>query len=487
MSSELSEAVVGGTFFTLLSRLVGNLSQVLIFVLLARLLTPDEFGLFAVVGVVFNLIVLLVTAGVSTLNIQLTNRTESTYGDVFWMAQAVCFVFMMGLILFTPLIARALGQGLDFQYLLLIFGSTLFLSVANTVQISEATRLFEYRKIFMFTAIPSGVAGILACCSAFFGMGVYALIINLALARLLSCLCFHLGGVVWPSFSWDNDLIRKLIRFSASVSLTNLFEELSRGLLVFIAGMQSTALAGLLNVGRQIPMFASSTINATIVSVAFPVFSKLSETEHALNRAFCQTLFSITLLLTPIIIIMVQHAEEIVVLLLGDKWAPSADFLKVFAVVYLTGFFPVLFTQILNARGKPGGALIFNFLFRGAVLISIGVSHYVFSDFNLVMSVYLVSHIVGLLVLTSWLSRRHIYKAGHLFMDVLLLTGGVCVFFIATTFISCVISVVGIHFYFHSLLTSVLALLLYFLFVFKINHPKILQLKMLGLQVWSRG
>lgn len=477
MSLNLKSAFISGIFFTLLSRFVGNMSQVLIFIVLARLLTPEEFGLFAIVAVVVNIIVMLVTAGVSTLNIQLKSRTKSTYGDIFWIAQGLCLFFMIGLIFFTPVIALVLGQGLEFQKLLLMFGFTLFLSVANTVQISEATRLFEYRRVFKFTAIPSGFAGILACIGALYGCGVYSLIINIVLARLFSCICFQLGGIGVPRLSWDFHLIRKVFRFSASLILINLLEELSRGLLVLIAGTQSAASAGFLNVGRQIPMFASSIINATIVSVAFPIFSRLSEAEQDLNRAFCQTLFSLSLLLTPGIIMLVQHSEQIVIFVLGDQWAPSADFLKTFTVVYLTGFFPVLFTQVFNARGKPGEALNFNLLVRGGVLISIGMTYYLFYDLNLVVTVYLISHILSLLISSLWLVRRGIYKVQYLREDFFLITGAICVFVIASVSLKYALYAVDLYSYSNSPMITIAASFLYFFYVIKNKHPTIQELK----------
>ena len=185
---KLSTLVIKGLSWTFASRVVGNTSQLLIYFILARVLQPSDFGIMASLAVFINLSNMFATAGLGNANIQSNSISKERFSTIFYLSLGISMMLYLVIYLLAPYLSNALNISPDFISLLRIYGLTIILTVMNGMQISELSRHLSFKKIFYCSTFPSIVSGVVSIILAYAGFGIYALIINIGLARLLSIL-----------------------------------------------------------------------------------------------------------------------------------------------------------------------------------------------------------------------------------------------------------------------------------------------------------
>jgi teichuronic acid exporter len=331
---KLSTLVIKGLSWTFASRVVGNTSQLLIYFILARVLQPSDFGIMASLAVFINLSNMFATAGLGNANIQSNSISKERFSTIFYLSLGISMMLYLVIYLLAPYLSNALNISPDFISLLRIYGLTIILTVMNGMQISELSRHLSFKKIFYCSTFPSIVSGVVSIILAYAGFGIYALIINIGLARLLSILLCSFYYYPIPKFAFDIGIAKKSLSYSGNLFFASLADELYKSTIIIMIGkFYNSSVLGYYNMAKQLPTFISSTINATIASVLFPVFSGLKNDMVAGKNMLRSSIRNLNILIFPLLCLTILLAEEVVSLLLTDKWLPSVIYIQYFAVI----------------------------------------------------------------------------------------------------------------------------------------------------------
>ena len=331
---KLSTLVFKGLSWSFACRIVSNLSQLFIYFILARILQPAEFGVMALLAVFINISNLFATAGLGSANIQSQSASVERFSTLFYLALALSAVIYLFIYLLAPYLGEFLDVSDEFVSLLRIYGVTILFTVVSTMQISELSKNLEFEKIFYCSTIPSVISGVISVFLAYSGFGIYALIANVGIARLLSILFYSYYYPPFPRLFFSFKIAKKSAFYSGNLFFISLLDEIYRSSIVILIGkFYNSSLLGYYNVGRQIPGFISSTINATAASVFFPVFSKLQKDLIRGKVMLRKSIRTLNVLIFPTVCLTLLLADEIVHILLTDKWLPSVIYLKLFSVI----------------------------------------------------------------------------------------------------------------------------------------------------------
>jgi len=331
---KLSTLVFKGLSWSFACRIVSNLSQLFIYFILARILQPAEFGVMALLAVFINISNLFATAGLGSANIQSQSPSVERFSTLFYLALALSAVIYLFIYLLAPYLGEFLDVSDEFVSLLRIYGVTILFTVVSTMQISELSKNLEFEKIFYCSTIPSVISGVISVFLAYSDFGIYALIANVGIARLLSILFYSYYYPPFPRLFFSFKIAKKSAFYSGNLFFISLLDEIYRSSIVILIGkFYNSSLLGYYNVGRQIPGFISSTINATAASVFFPVFSKLQKDLIRGKVMLRKSIRTLNVLIFPTVCLTLLLADEIVHILLTDKWLPSVIYLKLFSVI----------------------------------------------------------------------------------------------------------------------------------------------------------
>lgn len=331
---KLSTLVLKGLSWNFSSRLLSNLSQLFIYFILARLLQPADFGIMASLAVFINLANMFATAGLDNANIQDRSLSAERFPTIFYLSLAISLTLYLIIYLSAPYLSGILNISNDFVSLLRIYGVTILITVMNRIQLSELSRNLAFEKIFYCSTIPSIISGVISVGLAYAGFGIYALIVNIGLAGLLSIAFCAISYSPIPRFSFNFEIAKKSLSYSGNLFFASLADEIHRSTIIILIGrFYSASTLGYYNLAKQLPTFIASTINAAIASVFFPVFSGLQNDLIAGKKMLRSSIRSLNILIFPVLCLTMLLAEDVVSVLLTDKWLPSVIYIQYFAVI----------------------------------------------------------------------------------------------------------------------------------------------------------
>lgn len=330
----IKKTAISGMIWQLGSRFGSNGIQLLTYLILARLLQPHDFGVIAIVGVFINFSNLLINSGLGTALIQSNKVDDLDYSSVLYVSIILAFIFYVIIYFTAPFIAEYYHQD-SIILVLRIYSISLIFFAINGVQTSILYRKLEFKKISILSLIPVLISGIISVLLAFLGFGVYALVANSISTGLLSVLMFSFILKWKPKLEFSISRIKIFFSYSYKILLGNLIDETYKSIFPLIIGkVYTTNSLGFYNFARQMPSLLTATFNATVASVAFPIYSINQNDTYKLKVMVRQSLTLGNFIIFPIMGGLAAISEQLITILFTVKWLPSVPYLQWFCVIY---------------------------------------------------------------------------------------------------------------------------------------------------------
>lgn len=326
-----------------------SLMQLIQMAVLARLLSPEDFGLMALVSVTIVFCSLISDMGLSGAFIQKQDVTPQQRSSLFWLNIAMGAALTILMIAFSPLAARYF----DDNRLMPLFSLTatiLIINAAGQQLRIAAEKTLHFRPVVLVdtcSALLSFVATVLA---ALAGWGVYSLAFGSVLGAISGTLLawLFIANSWRPRFEFNADDVRPFIGFGGSLIANNIINQFNASLDLLIGGrMVSASQLGLYSVPRNLVLQLQFVVNPIITRVAFPLISQVQTDLPRVKAIYLQTVNVTASTNAPLYLGTFFFAQEIVDLLLGDNWCGSVDILRILSI---WGY--------LRSIGNPVGSLL---------------------------------------------------------------------------------------------------------------------------------
>jgi teichuronic acid exporter len=374
MSSELKRKTVSALSWSFVQEFAQRGLQFGIGVALARLLSPEEFGVVALITVFIVIAQVLVDSGFGSALVQRKDITREDESSVFYFNIALGILLGALLCLAAPAVAT-FYEIPELSPLLRVLSIILVLNAFAVVQSALMVRRLDFRRqaiISIASTIASGTVGIVM---AWRGFGVWSLVAQqIANSATRSGMYWILNTwqPVW-TFQWKS--LRSLLRFgsgmTASVLLNTAFENLYP---LVIGKLFPAAQLGLYNRAQTLQAVASQTLSTAANRVTFPVFSRLQDDPVRLRNGLRRAMRTMVFVQFPMMIGLAAVAEPVVLLLLTDKWAGAIPFLQVLCFVGLFHPIHMLNVNILMASGRTDLLFRLELIKRTLLLVTLVVT-----------------------------------------------------------------------------------------------------------------
>lgn len=350
--TEMKQKVVKGLFWKVLENGGAQGVQFVIAVILARLLSPAEYGVVGIISIFIVIANVFVQSGFSTVLVQKRHADELDFSSVCYFELAMSAVMYVLLYLSAPVIAGFYEID-HLTEIVRVLAVVLFPGAVISVQTSYVSRNMEFRGLFLSTLTASIISGAISVAMAYLGFGVWAMVwqqITYYLALMITLfftvtwrpkLCFALSGVKEMfSFGW------KLLCASL---LDNVFNNLY-GLL--IGKIYNEELLGSYNRGEQFPKLIATNLGAAIQAVLLPAFAEKQENREQVHQMMRRAIQLSSFAVIPMLLGMFAVADTLVLALLGEKWMICVPFLRIMCISYC--FWPIHIAnlQAINAVGR---------------------------------------------------------------------------------------------------------------------------------------
>ena len=379
----------------LLERGGNQLVQIVVQIVMARLLAPEQFGALAIILVFVNLGNVLVQSGLPTAIVQTPRLGDKDASTAFWLSFSTSSVLYFLIFALAPVIATAYGM-LYLIWPLRALSLVLLINALNSVQIALIQRAMEFRKIFnatMWSVVVSAAIGIV---SAISGAGLWALVLQQLSFQIVNCLA-HFAQLDWrPRFEFDSRRAKVLFGFGWKLLISGILDQGYQSLSDLIIGMQFNASnLGLVSQGKKYPAAVGSLLDGAIQPVMLSAVSKsqgdIARVKSMVRRALKTSCF----LIVPSMTLFAVVARPLVSLLLGEKWLSCVPFLQMYCVIYM--LLPIHTTnlQALNGLGRSDLFLKLELIKKAIGLINLLIMAFVFQNIYLMVFSYIFTGLIS--------------------------------------------------------------------------------------------
>ena len=377
----------------------GNQSiQLVVQIVMARMLTPKEFGALAIMLVFINIGNVIVTSGMSTALVQSEEVDNSDFSTVFWMSLGASTVLFAALFVAAPTLSTFYDMPAIVSALR-VLGIIFLITAFNSVQVAIVQREMQFRKVFNATIVSVLVSGVIGIAAALMGAGLWALILQQLVYQLTNCFVLGLQVKWFPSFVFESAKAWRLFSYGWKLLISGLLDQGYQSLSDLIIGKQFSASSlGLVSQGKKYPQAVGSMLDGAIQPVMLSAVSRVQKDVSQVKRLVRRALKTSTFLIVPSMTLFAVAAESIVGLLLGEKWLPCVPFLQMYCFIY--ALLPIHTTnlQALNGMGRSDLFLKLELIKKAYGLCFILFAAFVMRDVYLMVSMYMITDIISTFV-----------------------------------------------------------------------------------------
>ena len=334
-----SKKVIINFIWKFMERTGVQIANLIIQMVLARLLVPEDFAAVAIVTVFISIANIFVQSGLGTALIQSKDVTEEDYSTVFYTSLSISVLMVTIIFIMAPFIANfydmpILVKLIRCQSLIILTGSF------NTVQQAVLSREMKFKKNFFACIIGCVLSGLVSIICAFKGLGIWSIIILNVLNNLIYSI------VLWMLVDWRPKLIfsiksmKKMFSFGWKLLAANLVSTVYDNLRTLIIGKvyPATQLA-YYNRADVVSSSLMNGITGSISAVMLPVLSQSQDCIEDIKKMLKKTFQINCFVCVPMMFGLAAVAEDLIVVLFSETWKPAGIFLSIICLGY--AFYPM--------------------------------------------------------------------------------------------------------------------------------------------------
>lgn len=325
-------------------------------IVLARILTPSDFGTVSLVMVFTTIMQVFVDSGLGTALIQKKDADDLDFSSVFFFNLAVCVVLYVVMFLAAPLIGTFYNDT-SLTPIIRVISLTIVISGVKGIQQSYVSRNMLFKRFFFATLGGTIFSAFLGIGMAYAGCGVWSIVAQQLSNTAIDTLILWIT-VKWrpkKMFSWER--LRGLLSYGWKLLVSSLLDTVYNNLRNLIIGkIYASADLAYYNQGDKFPKVIVTNINASIDSVLLPSMAGEQDRCDRVKSMTRRAIKTSTYIMAPLMMGLMFCAEPVVRLLLTDKWLPCVPYLRIFCFTYM--FWPI-HTANLNAIKAMGRSDLF--------------------------------------------------------------------------------------------------------------------------------
>lgn len=349
---ELGNKIFKGALWSSIEKISVQLVSFILGIILARILSPEEYGIFGLLIVFITVSQVFIDSGFSQALIQNRNRTHKDISTVLTFNIAVAFICYILLFIASPYIADFYKSN-ELKNLLRVLAFSLIINSLFTVPSTLLTIKMNFQLIAKITLISTLTSGIIAIIAAYLDYGAWSLVIQIISKGIISAIFFWFTIEKIPKFKFFKKSFHQLFSFGSKLLISSLLNTIVGNLNSILIGKYiGTKSLGFYTRGTQFSDMAYSTINSAITSVLLPSLSDLQDDKAAL-RTYSKTLLKMTSLITvPLFLCLSLFSEQLILLLLTEKWAMAIPIMQIFCIARLITILMGISSNMLYVIGR---------------------------------------------------------------------------------------------------------------------------------------
>ena len=353
MKEEISrQKVFSNLIWRFLERTGAQAVSFIVAIFLARILTPEDYGIIALVTVFTSILNVFVDSGLGTALVQKKDADNIDFSTVFYTNVLFCITLYLIIWLLSPFIAHFYGRQ-ELTGVIRVLSITILISGMKNVQQAYVSKNLLFKKFFFSTIAGTLLAAAVGIWMAFHGFGVWALVAQQLVNTGVDTFVLWITVRWHPDFVFSFKRLKCLFSYGWKLLVSALIDTVYRNLRQLIIGKKYSSFdLAFYNKGEVVPNIIVSNINNSIDSVLFPAMSAEQDDKTRLKNMTRRAVKTSTFCIAPLMMGLATTAPSVVSILLTDKWLSCVPFLRIFCITYM--FYPIHTANLsaLRALGR---------------------------------------------------------------------------------------------------------------------------------------
>ena len=328
----LGQQTVSGVAWTTVQRFATLFLAFVANLVLARLLSPDDFGCIALLMVFISLSQIFVDGGFGAALIQKKDPTCEDYSTIFYWNLLLAVALYFLLFFLAPVIARYYEIPI-LKEILRVQGLVIILDSFGLVHKNNLRKTLQFKKISLIVLGANLIAVVIAITMAYNGFGVWCLVAQQLLISGMSTVLYWIFNRWKPSLVFSMKSFKELFGFGGFILLSNMIVTFANEVQALIMGKMYTARdVGLYSQARKFESIMSNTASTVVNQVTFPIFSKFQDDLEHLQSILRRITKVMAFVVFPAMILVILIAKPAIVLMLTDKWVDCVPYFQILCI-----------------------------------------------------------------------------------------------------------------------------------------------------------
>lgn len=323
----LKDKTVSGVGWSAADTFLGQGVTFLVGLVLARILTPAEYGLIGIVTIFTTILTGIVDSGFSNSLIRKQHVFDDDYNTMF-LTNLLFSVVLFGLLfLSAPWIAIFFKRP-ELVALTRVMGLVLIIQAFSIVQGTILSKRLDFKTKTKASLIAAVISGIVGIGMAFMGFGVWSLVGQILSKQLMNTLCLWFFNRWWPKLKFSVDSFRYMWGFGWKLMLSGLLGNIWNQLYQVVVGRcYSSATLGQYSRSKEYSSIFSSNLTAVVQRVSYPVLADIQDDKMRMLAAYRRVIKATTFVAAVLMVSMGAVAEPLIYCLIGPQWHEAATYL----------------------------------------------------------------------------------------------------------------------------------------------------------------
>ena len=348
----LKNKTVKGASWSFIDSIAGQGITFLVGLVLARLLSPEEYGLIGIITIFIAVFNSIVDSGFSNALIRKTDAKDIDYNTVFITNLVISIVLFGLLFISAPSISDFFNQP-QLTPLLRVMGLIIIINAFAIIQRTIFVKDVDFKtqtKVSLISSISSGVIGI---GMAIGGLGVWSLVGQQISRQFLNSAFLWFYSNWYPKLQFSIHSFKELFTFGWKLLVSSLIDTIWKEIYQVIIGKcYSPVTLGQYTRAQQFASICSSNLTTVVQRVSFPVLSSVQNDTERLKDGY-KRIIKVTMLVTFVLILgLAAVAKPLVLTLIGSQWLPCVPFLQIICLQMMLYPLHSLNLNMLQVQGR---------------------------------------------------------------------------------------------------------------------------------------
>ena len=321
-------------------------------IILARLLTPDDYGAIGMLLIFISLAEVFIDAGFGSALIQKKNPTQTDYSTVFYFNIGMSVILYVIVFLCAPAIADFYRMP-ELCEILRVQALILFIYAFNIIQRNQIRKNLQFKKLSKITITTSIISLIVTVVMAYSGFGVWSLVAQYFVGALIPCIFFWVTMNWRPTWEYSWKSFRELFGFGSYMFLTHLLTTFSQRITGLLVGRwYDPATMGYYTKASSMSKYATLSISGVMIQTTYPLYSAVQDDKERLINMVKRITSTLAYITVPMLCLLMLIAKPLFVLLFTERWVDSVPYFQILCVGGVAGCLQAVNQQTIAAIGK---------------------------------------------------------------------------------------------------------------------------------------